>query len=294
MSGALSGTRPRTKQGRRGSGYCESGHFGRPVGAPETGTTSPGRGLTVVAPDAVTGDNVLTQVVHAAGELGVRAPDAFPWISPGMILQSWARRTVGLGLLLGVTAGSAAPARRYRLEAPVGERQASLRLVNSATGKTVWTRTAVSVHGAYWSSDRRAVAILDDRSAVWPNRDWYYRLILWREGERVRTFDCFPPLAGADVNTWIRWSPDKERFLLHESSVQGDADTGQGNQWCVHTAQMRSHLIRRGDATRAEWLDGSQVRYWIGTLELHGANAGLKESAHRFRCSGQLRARPGR
>jgi hypothetical protein len=186
-----------------------------------------------------------------------------------------------LGLAtLGLRA-DAAPAHRYRSETVRrGPGESIFRVFETATGKPIWKRGVKSIRGVYWSPDRRAVAVLDDRLSG----AWYYRLILWQEGERVRTLDTFPPLRGADVNMWIAWSPDSQRFLLHESSIQGEAQTGRGSLWCVHPVTMRFHLVRRWDVTRATWIGTRRLRYWTGELSTVNNTLQVVEREHLSGC----------
>src|SRR2546425_12264345 len=60
------------------------------------------------------------------------------------------------------------------------------RVYGRRTNRTIWTRTVISPNGIdvlKWSSDGRAVAMVDSPPT---------RLILWRDGERVRTLGYYP------------------------------------------------------------------------------------------------------
>lgn len=106
-----------------------------------------------------------------------------------------------------------------------------------------------------WSKDKQAVAIIDDESYRWKHK-WYYRLIVWRAGQRVKLYDDLPPLHEEGIDA-LHWSPDNHRLLLQ--SAPGDG-VYNSNLWCLSLASNKVQFIASGVGD-ARWASPRRVKY---------------------------------
>jgi hypothetical protein len=111
-----------------------------------------------------------------------------------------------------------------------------------------------------WSKDRQALAVIGIRSED-PSS---FVLLAWRNGEEVRDIGAIRPFDYWEVAHDAIWSPDKRRVLLMGPESMGEGDAGEADIWCFRLRDGRLRYITR-DAARAQWLDGSRIRYWEAT-----------------------------
>jgi hypothetical protein len=170
---------------------------------------------------------------------------------------------------------------------PLGPDRTLIRVYNSRTGKTIWTRQTRDPRLIRWSADRTALAVLDERLGEDGQEPDWYDLLVWRSGERVRTIRFLPPFRRFELVRALTWSPDKKRLLLLGPYSQGDADQGFNALWCVRLQDDRTQLVSDAVVTRADWIGTARVRYWTGELVPDPAkpNRGiLRETPHEQEC----------
>lgn len=139
--------------------------------------------------------------------------------------------------------------------------QGAVWLVQSATGRVLWTRKA-SNFTPIWAADRRAVALESPGQTV-----------LWREGSKPVTLSN-PAIPGSDGKDFYDyamggvWSPDKRCFLARYGA-SGMADvgpTGWGRVFCFkwrRNGSYTSHVLPSPDyATKISWRDNRTALYW--------------------------------
>ena len=175
----------------------------------------------------------------------------------------------GLAAVLAVMSGAwtrASLADNYTLEQRrLGPERTLISIRSRRTGQKVWTRSLCSPHLIQWAADGQALAIVDDRAGCWKH-DWYFRLMLWQAGERVRLYDALRPFQRAEAVHDLRWSPDNHRLLFRVPYSQGEGDAGYGRLWCLRLRDGRTQLLADKAVTRAQWIDRTHVRYWTGQV----------------------------
>jgi hypothetical protein len=125
--------------------------------------------------------------------------------------------------------------------------------------------------------------VLDDE---WDGHD-YFTLLVWRNGERVRTIRSLPPFQRFEMIRDLLWSPDSRRLLLLGPYSQGEAEQGFNRLWSLRLNGERTQLLSDGSVTRAEWTGTTRVRYWTGQVVPHPVEPGegtLLETPHEREC----------
>ena len=122
----------------------------------------------------------------------------------------------------------------------------TLRLYNTKTRKTVWTRKfKANVGNVEWSKDKRAVAI-NVRNG---------KILVWRLGYKTRFFDA---PSNEDYVMGFHWSPDHRRLLIR-CGGSGDDMTPDCNLYCLDIQKRRLHFIHR--ASEEFWASNRKVLY---------------------------------
>jgi hypothetical protein len=170
-------------------------------------------------------------------------------------------------LAAGRATGSAAYGHRIH---QFSEEHSRVSIYNRQTGHAIWQRSVGYIYQAAWSPDRRAFALMDDApgSAESP-----FRLIVWRAGERVRSYRAIPPLPYLDTIDHVAWSSDNKRLLLLGGSTQGNGSVGLFDLWCLNVDLERTtKLTAYSDrVTKAQWIGPRRIWYWaVRSVKRHG------------------------
>lgn len=127
------------------------------------------------------------------------------------------------------------------------------------------------IHQAVWSADQRAFALVDDATG---SAHTQFRLIVWRAGERVRTYLTLLPLPHLDAIGYLAWSADDKRLLLLASDSQASVSVGFYELWCLNVDRGRAVKLAAPlgwAVTQAHWIGQRPIRYWtIHFVERHG------------------------
>ena len=131
-----------------------------------------------------------------------------------------------------------------------------VRLVNVKSHRIIWTR---KVYGpeVFWSKDRRAVAV-----------EGVYRLLVWREGYRVRDFAPIAPksLGGSfDYFMGAAWSPDNRRLLVRFGR-SGNSTMGIGALYCLKLGLWPRYQYKKAPGSyyvwEMAWRDSRTALFW--------------------------------
>lgn len=126
----------------------------------------------------------------------------------------------------------------------------TLRLYNSKTQKTVWTRQSRADDWIIeWSKDKRAVAIF---------LRWDYKILVWRLGYKTRFFEV--PKRNDYVMGFL-WSPDKRQLLIRAGRSGMDM-TLMSNLYCLNIQKRRLYLVY-GGASAEVWASSREVLYKV-------------------------------
>jgi hypothetical protein len=175
------------------------------------------------------------------------------------------------GLLALLVGGAGVEAATYAVEqCRLGPESTPIRVYNRQTHSTIWIRRTRYPRVIRWSPDHTALAVLDERVGE-GNRDWY-RLLVWRNGERVRSIRSLRPFQRFESVRDLIWSPGRRHLLLLGPYGQGEADQGFNRLWCLHLRGERCQLLSNEAVTRAQWIGTTRVRYWTGKVVADRAN----------------------
>lgn len=128
-----------------------------------------------------------------------------------------------------------------------------LRLYNTKTHKTIWTRRLRhdSERRIAWSTDGLALAIY----LRWD------KILIWRLGYRTRFYDA---PRDEDYIMGFLWSPDRRRLLIHAGHSGADM-TPTSHLFCLKIRKRQIYSIAKGVArvgsSKAIWVDAQRVRY---------------------------------
>ena len=145
-----------------------------------------------------------------------------------------------------------------------------LRVYNTRTHKTIWTRNAsAGIDGYAWSHDHQSLAVIwGERKASGPETT--LRFTLWHVGQKLRTFTHlpqpmgqYPPTSFLYTESLVEmvWSRDQRQILLRTASSLGAAGNGMGNLWCINTRTFKAKLIVAGEINQARWITPHKVLY---------------------------------
>jgi len=140
----------------------------------------------------------------------------------------------------------------------------SVNVVRRTTGKAVWSYRAADVYKSAWSSDGRALAIVDDRGQVWKRRQ-YFRLAIWRDGAAPQVWDELPPLK-QEMVLELSWSPDGRRLLFRAAGNQGSGSVGLGYVYCLRVVSRRIQRLDPGEALNIKWIGARRVQFTTRSL----------------------------
>src|SRR5262249_3950828 len=127
---------------------------------------------------------------------------------------------------------------------------------------------------------RSALAVVDDDGGL-------FTLLVWRVGERLRTYRHIYPLERFEVVRDVLWSPDDQRLLVLGPYGMGEGDQGFGRLWCLRQRDGRLFLLADASVTRAKWIGPTRIRYWTGAMVPDRKNPGMarfRETLHQRRC----------
>ncbi len=130
-----------------------------------------------------------------------------------------------------------------------------IRVFNSKTGRTIWTRSWPVDVAAKWSGDRRSIAVFD--------RD--YGLTTWSAEERVRKMRVRPAKDGGGeppaYQEAMRWSPDNQRLILIIPNSQGEMTGSTGRLVVIRPAKRTTQELEESSVLWAEWVVARRIRY---------------------------------
>ncbi len=165
------------------------------------------------------------------------------------------------------------PLNQYALKRQrLGDSRIVLRLVNRATGQTIWKKQATDLDCVGWSSDHKALALSLFMGGKTP-----FRLLIWKAGRPARLFDDSPAPGGGSIDGVIdfAWSPDDRRVLFRVWQSGGKM-MNNGALFCLDTQAWRSSPVP-GGVRRMRWLGPHRVRYTIVTVKSQGSTDRLVE-----------------
>ena len=172
---------------------------------------------------------------------------------------------------------SASQASQYALiEQRVGDSQIALRLINRATGQTVWKKQVEDLDCVGWSPDRKALALSIHISGKSP-----FRLLVWQERRPARLLDDSPsPIGGGYIDGVedIAWSPDDRRILFRVWQ-SGSKMLNIGVLCCLDTKAWRLSSVP-GNVRQMKWLGRNRVRYQVVKYVDQGNDRRVIEQKH--------------
>lgn len=159
-------------------------------------------------------------------------------------------RTMLVSILVAVAAQQT-----YAHKLTATDDRTDIRVYNSKTGRTIWTRSWPEDVAVKWSADRRSIAILDRSSG----------LTTWRDGGRVQRMRVRPAKNGPgeppEYREAMDWSPDNQRLILIIPSSQGEMTMRLGRLVVIRPAKRTTQEIEVNSVLWAEWLDARRIRY---------------------------------